>query len=69
MREVARELVVEPLAEAGEEASAAGEDDVAHDHLAQVRVARGQRLRDERGDGARQVRVRSLHERRGDRSE
>ena len=46
VREVAHELVVEALSEACEQTPASGEHDVAHEYLAHVRVARGERLRD-----------------------
>jgi len=55
VREVAHELVVQTLAEAGEETPAASKHDVAHEDLAHVWVTRGERLRDQRGDSAREV--------------
>ena len=60
MCKVARELVGEAVAEAREEAPAAGEHDVAHEYLAQLRLARAQRLGDELRDRLGQVRVRGL---------
>lgn len=58
--DVALQLRVEAVREAREHAPAAGEHDVAEQHLAQVRVARAQRGRDQRGDRLGQVRVRRL---------
>lgn len=60
VREVSHEFVVQALAQAREEAPAASEDDIAHEDLAHVRVARRQRLRDQRWDRAREVWIRYL---------
>jgi len=58
--EVSHELVVQALAQASEEAPAAGEDDIAHEDLAHVGVARRERLRDQRWDRAWEVWIRHL---------
>jgi hypothetical protein len=55
VREVAHKLVVQALAEAREETPAAGKHDVAHEDLAHVWVTRRERLRDQRGDSAREM--------------
>ena len=60
MWEVARKLVAQPLVEAGKEAPATGEDDIAHEHLAHIRVAGRQCLRYERWYCAWDVWIRCL---------
>jgi hypothetical protein len=60
VREVSHEFVVQALAQTREEAPAAGEDDIAHEDLAHVGVARSERLRDQRWDRAREVWIRYL---------
>jgi hypothetical protein len=60
VREVAYELVVEALAQAREEAPAAGKNDVTHEDLAHVRITRRECLRDQRRDRAREVWIRRL---------
>ena len=57
---VARELVVEALGEAREEAPAAAEDDVGHEQLADLGVAGGEGLGNEPGHRAGEVLVRRL---------
>jgi len=58
VREVADELVVQALAKTCKEAPAAGEHDVAHEDLAHLEIARAERLRDQRGDCAREMWIR-----------
>ena len=60
MGELAGHLVGEPVRETGEEAAAAGEHDVAEQHLAEVVVAVTDRGHDQRRDRLGQVRVRGL---------
>ena len=60
VREVTYELIVEALAEAREEAPATGKDDVAHEDLAHVGIARCERLRDQGRDSTREVWIRGL---------
>jgi len=60
VREVTYELIVEALAEARKEAPAAGENDVAHEDLAHVGIARCERLRDQSRDRTREVWIRGL---------
>jgi hypothetical protein len=55
--ELPRELIVEALAEAGEQAPTPGEDNVPEELWPQVRVCRTQRGADERGEGLRQIRI------------
>jgi len=58
VREVSHEFVVQALAQAREEAPATREDDIAHEDLAHVGVARRERLRDQRWDRAWEVWIR-----------
>lgn len=60
VREVSHEFVVQALAQTSEEAPATGEDDVAHQDLAHVGVARRERLRDQRWDRSWEVWIRHL---------
>lgn len=55
VREVTHQLVVQALAETREETPSASKYDVAHEDLAHVWVTRRERLRDQRGDSAREM--------------
>ena len=60
VREVSHEFVGQALTQAREEAPAASEDDIAHEDLAHVGVARGERLRDQRWNRTWEVWIRYL---------